>query len=221
MVVERAESLGRVCHSIDLNPVRAGVAGVDQMESDRFGSFARLMHPKEKPVWMDVSVALQAAGGLGDTPKGRAADRNDLGWIVEEVKAGRKPEYLELSKGWAIGGEQFQEELRLRFAEQVENGRAMDPAARKQCGERQWQGELQGLMDRLNEAERRDTRSSAVWKVVVGWSMKSQTDTSNGRLASAFNLGSATSVSKQAGLVRDGRLGTLATRLAERLKSKD
>jgi len=33
----------------------------------------------------------------------------------------------ELSKGWAIGGEQFKEELRLRFAGQVEGERAMDP----------------------------------------------------------------------------------------------
>jgi len=62
---------------------------------------------------------------------------------------------------------------------------------------------------------------SAVWKAVVAWSMKSRTDASNGWLASALNLGSSTYVSKQAGLVRDGRLGTLATRFAKRLISKD
>jgi len=127
----------------------------------------------------------------------------------------------ELSKGWAIGGEQFKEELRLRFAGQVEGERAMDPAARKQWRERQWQGELQGLMARLSEEQRSDTRSTAVRKAEVAWCMKSRTGASSGWLASALSLGSSTYVSKQAGLVRNARLRTLAIRLIKRLKSKD
>jgi len=126
-----------------------------------------------------------------------------------------------LSKGWAIGGEQFKEELRLRFAGQVEGERAMDPAARMQWRERQWQGELQGLMARLSEEQRSDTRSTAVWKAVVACCMKSRTGASSGWLASALSLGSSTYVSKQAGLVRNARLRTLAIRLIKRLKSKD
>jgi len=43
IAVEPGESLGRVCHYIDLCPVRAGVVAVDLMESFRFRSFARLI----------------------------------------------------------------------------------------------------------------------------------------------------------------------------------
>jgi len=221
IVVERGESLGRVCHYIDLNPVRAGVVEVDQLESYRFGSFARLMRPRERPVWLDVSVALQEAGGLRDTPKGRGAYRHYLGWIVEEVKAGREKEYLELSKGWAIGAEEFKEQLRIRFSKQLGSERAMDPAARKEWREQQWQSQLHALLKRLSPEERSDTRSSAAWKAAVAWCMKSRTDATNGWLEAALSLGSPTYVSKQAGLARDGRLGTTAVRLMSKLRSKD
>ncbi len=221
IVVERGEALGRVCHYIDLNPVRAGVVGVDQLESYRFGSFARLMRPRERPVWQDVSVALREAGGLRDTPKGRAAYRSYLGWIVEEVKAGRAEEYLELSEGWAIGGEEFKEQLGLRFSQQRGSERAMDPAARKAWREQQWQTQLHALLKRLSPEDRSDTRSSATWKAVVAWCMKSRTDASNGWLKEALSLGSPTYVSKQAGLARDGRLGPAAVRLIRKLESMD
>jgi len=130
------------------------------------------------------------AGGrrLRDTPKGRGAYRNYLGWIVEEVKAGREKEYLELSKGWR---------------------------------EKQWQSQLHSLLKRLSPEERSDPRSSVAWKAAVAWCMKSRTDATNGRLEAALSLGSPTYVGKQAGLPRDGRLGTTAVRLIRKLRSKD
>lgn len=48
----------------------------------------------------------------GPTARGRAAYREYLGWVVAEMKAGREQQYLQLSKGWAIGGEEFKQGLR-------------------------------------------------------------------------------------------------------------
>jgi len=221
IAVERGEALGRVCHYIDLNPVRAGVVGVDQVESYRFGSFARLMKPKQRPVWLDVSVTLAEAGGLSDTPRGRKAYREFLGWLVEEIKAGREKAYRDLSKGWALGGEDFRQDLRQRYGEHVESERAMDPTARTTWRQQEWRARLESLVRRLSPAERSDTRSSAVWKAVVAERMKSLTEATNAWLATELGIGSAPYVSKQAALARAGKLGPVAAELRQRFHSKD
>lgn len=221
IVVERGEALDRVCHYIDLNPVRAGVVGVDQLESYRFGSFARLMRPKQRPVWLDVGAALAEAGGLSDTPRGRAAYRGFLGWLVEEIKAGQEEAYRELSKGWALGGEDFRQELGRRYGEQVESERAMDPTARKTWREQQWRARLDGLVRGLSPAERAETHSSAAWKAVVAERMKTLTEASNAWLAAELGVGSAPYVSKLAALARDSKLGPVAEALRQRLRTKD
>jgi len=221
IVVEPGGALGRVCHYIDLNPVRAGVVGVDHLEAYAYGSYRRMQRPKERPAWLNVESALRGAGGLRDTPSGRAAYRKYLGWVVEELKAGREREYLNLSKGWVIGEDGFRRELQQRFGPETMSERALDPAGRRAWREGQWSEVLEALLAKLAAEEKTDRRASAVWKAVVAAQMKATTDAGNAWLASKLALSSPTYVSKQAGLARDGRLGPLGNALALRLKSKD
>ncbi|HRE84291.1 MAG TPA: transposase [Opitutaceae bacterium] len=220
IVVEPGEALGRVCHYIDLNPVRAGVVGVDQLESYVYGSYRRLQRPKERTAWQNVEMALQGAGGLRDTASGRAAYRQYLGWVVEELKAGREKKYLNLSKGWVIGGEAFTEDLQKRFGPQLMSARALDSEGRRAWREGQWSQALQVLLKKLPSKDKTDLRASAVWKAVVAAQMKATTDATNAWLASRLTLSSPTYVSKQAGLARDGRLGSVGEALLTKLKSK-
>jgi len=86
---ERGEAIGRVCHYVDLNPVRAGMVGIAQLATCRFGSSLRLHRPNERTVWFAARPALTAAGALSDTKKGHTAYAGYLGWIMGEVEEGR------------------------------------------------------------------------------------------------------------------------------------
>ena len=221
IVVEPGEAMGRVCHYIDLNPVRAGVVKVNQLETYGYGSYRRLQNPRQRPVWQQVGTALEGAGGLPDTARGRAAYREYLGWVVEEMKAGREQHYQQLSKGWAIGGEEFKQGLRQRFGPEKISERAMDPEARRTWREGQWTEALQTLLKKLPAKAKIDQRPSAVWKAVVAAEMKTGTEASNAWLAKKLELSTPTYVSKQAGLARDRKLGPTASALSIRLKRKD
>jgi len=221
IVVEPGEALGRVCHYIDLNPVRAGVVKLDRLETHVHGSYRRLQDPRQRPVWQQAATALQGAGGLPDTPRGRAAYREYLRWVMDEVKAGREEHYRQLGKGWAIGGEEFINGLRRRFGPGTISERAMGPEARKAWREGQWMAALEALLKKLPAKAKVDQRPSAVWKAVVAAEMKARTEASNAWLAKKLALSTPTYVSKQAGLVRDGKMGPAAIALSARFRSKD
>lgn len=105
--VQPGEPLGRVCHYIDLNPVRAGLAAVATLENYEFGSFARLVKPATRPSWFSPHAALTGAGGLADSAPGREKYRAFLQWLQTEIGAGREQEHQRLCAGWAIGEDDF------------------------------------------------------------------------------------------------------------------
>ena len=216
--VQQGEALGRVCHYIDLNPVRAGVVPLAELESYLFGSYRRLWNPKTRPPWLDVHASLSAAGKLADNRKGWTAYRAYLGWIMNVLAAGRVQEFLELSRGIAIGREDFVEKIRTA----IEGGssRNLDSKGKQELKDIRWARQLAGHLNALPEKVRADSRVSAAWKAAVACRMKTVTDVSNGWLARRLGLGSPTYVSKQAGLARRGLLGEETARLLERLKGK-
>jgi len=206
ILVQPGEALGRVCRYIDLNPVRAKIAMVETLETYRHSSFRRLMSPKERPAWLDVRTTLRETGGLVDNPTGRQAYRNALAWLSDEINAGRAPEYQGLSCGWAIGDDEFKQDLRLRFGPAFTDERLLSSLDRTAWREGQWRLQLNARLNALPGEERNDQRPSAAWKATLASEMKLTTDVSNGWLAQALGMSSAAFVSKQAGLARRGLL---------------
>ena len=90
LVVEPGHSFARVCHSIHLNPVRAGVVTADR--DYRWSSLPEFLKGK-RPPWLEGSTVLCSAGDLPDTPAGwkqyaaylesTASDRT-AGWEVAQ-----------------------------------------------------------------------------------------------------------------------------------------
>lgn len=218
IVVEPGKALGQVCHYIDLNPVRAGIVEVEQLQSYAYGSYRRLWKPKSRPEWLSVRAALSAAGGLADTAKGHAAYRGYLRWMTDALKAGREQDFLELSRGMAIGSEGFLQDARLQQAKSVE--RNLDAKGKRQWKEQQWSRQLEGMLKCLPVKSRIDQRVSAGWKAAVACQMKTRTDAENAWLAKALDMSSPTFVSKQAGLARRRLLGDAVEDLLTKLKCK-
>lgn len=90
ILVEPGKALGRVCHYIDLNPVRARICSVGHLQGYRFGSYYRLHHRSLRPGWYDPKTALTIAAQLADTKKGLAAYSDYLKWLTQEFKAGKE-----------------------------------------------------------------------------------------------------------------------------------
>jgi len=206
ILVEKGEALGRVCHYIDLNPVRAGMVEIAQLATYRFGSYLRLRRPNERPMWFDPRSSLTAAGGSSDTKKGHTAYAGYLGWIMGEIEAGRGKEFLLLSKGMAIGSEDFVQGIHARLKESAAIDRTLDALGKRQRRERSWDAHLRKLTKEVGRKERADTRVSALWKAVLALRMKTETDVANAWLAEKLGMGSPTYVSKQVGLARAGQL---------------
>lgn len=218
IAVEPGKALGQVCHYIDLNPVRAGIVEVGRLESYPFGSYRQLWKPKTRPEWLSVRATLSAAGGLSDNARGWAAYRGYLQWMMKELKAGREQDFLELSRGMAIGSEGFVEQIRLKQAEG--SSRNLDTKGKRQLKEQEWSRQLAASMKRIPAKMRGDTRVSAGWKAAVACCLKARTDVTNNWLAKSLNLGSSTYASKQAGLARRALLGAEMAELVAKLNSK-
>ncbi len=200
VLVEPGDSLGQVCHYIELNPVRAGILPAAQLQCYRFGSFMRLWEPKQRPEWYVPVTGLSGAGGLADTPKGRAKYRDYLEWLSREIEQGREQAYLNLSKGWAIGSEGFLAEVSAKY--KGVQDQTWDGASKREWRERQWDRYLAKLLKGIPARERKDPRPSAHWKAQVALKMKAETDASNGWLAEKLKMSTPTFVSKQVGLAR-------------------
>lgn len=201
ILVEPGDALGRVCHYIELNPVRAGIVPAEQLEAYRFGSFMRLWEPKRRPSWYEAATSLKAAGGLADSPKGRSRYRDYLAWLDDETKQGREEEYQRLSEGWAIGSEEFVAELLDKHQTTV-NDQTWDGRSKREWREGQWERHLKALLQPIPAKLRHDQRVSARWKAETAWRMKTETDASNEWLAQRLSMSTPTYVSKMVGLVR-------------------
>jgi len=149
---------------------------------------------------------LLEAGGLTDTPAGRAAHAKYLAWQAAEGPAGKNAAYVAMSRGWALGSADFKANL---IADHVlpETSRAWDLVGAREIREVKRAGALAGALRLLGRtaAEASADRKSAPWKVAVAAHLKATTQADNRWLAARLHLGSPTGVSFLTGKLRRGQ----------------
>jgi putative transposase len=207
LLVDEGSSLGPLCDYLHLNPVRAGVATVATLPEVPYSSYWHLWRPKGRPGFLRVQTALEEAGELADTPAGRTAYAAHLEWQAAEGPAGRNKAYANLSRGWALGPQEFKADL-VREHQLAADARALEAGGATEVRALHWQAALEAALALLPVAARSgagSARKSAGWKVAVAAHLKATTDVSNGWLAERLEMGSAVYVSKHVGRLR--RLG--------------
>ena len=223
LLVEPGEALGLVCHYIHLNPVRAEVVPVEQLSRYRASSYWHLGRDK-RPDGLRVTAALAEAGGLADSPAGRATYAKYLTWQAAEGPAGRNAAYMAMSRGWALGGEDFKANLQAEH-ELPETSRAWDAEGRRELREHEWGVALDRALRAVGHTatEALTERKSAAWKVAVAAHLKVTTQVENRWLAEKLHMGSAVAVSHHTGQLRRGRnpaATLIRAEIAERLNIK-
>ena len=212
--VEEGESLGPLCHYIHLNPVRAGLLAVEQLHEHRASSYWHLWQ-SERPKFLRVTTALAAAGRLADTEGGRAAYARYLVWEAAEGPAGKNRAYVSMSKGWALGSDDFKEDL-LQEHDLAAESRAWESAGVREIREAKWAAALAAILRSVGktEPEAQVERKSAPWKAAVAAQMKQQTQADNTWLGLRLHMGGRVAVSRYVARFRQNQTSEAATPLA-------
>ncbi len=197
LIVEPGEGLGRLCHYIHLNPVRAQLCPVAELAAWEWSSYRWLSQPKQRADWYTPEAALAHAGELADTPKGRA---KYLTWVCEDEPTRKALQFERMSSGWVIGSAAFRKELvqehRVAAAELAlgrgdQENRDLAEALRQECLTKALRQVGKQRVDLVRDGK------SAPWKVAVAAIMKRRTTVTNRWLSEQMHLGNMHEVSRK------------------------
>ncbi|OIQ82275.1 transposase IS200 like protein [mine drainage metagenome] len=196
-VLENEAALAAVAHYIHLNPVEAGLVGVERLEDYRDSSFAGLLDPKLRSGCLEVSVFLRHAGELADTKRGRECYRAYLAFVAADEEEKKRLEFDHACQGWAMGSEAWKRALVKEHKDRLD-GEAGGEAESREARDLMWLALLEQGLKRLKrgpEDVKRD-RKSAAWKVALAAQLRSLGHVKNGWLAKHLNMGAPAGVSR-------------------------
>jgi putative transposase len=198
LLVEPGEALGRVCHYIHLNPVRARL--VKPTEAGRYSWSSLPKFTGQRPAWLHPETVLAEAGGLADTPKGWIKYLGYLEFLAEDEPTKKSLVAEKLSRGWCVGGPEFKAEMKkehlVRGAE-LERFAGLEPAAVQAERAALWEERLQALAKVAKlELTKLPAPKSHRDKVRLAAALKQSTSVPNGWLAQRLGMGQPASVSQ-------------------------
>ena len=176
--VEPGHALAQVAHYLHLNPVRARVVGAARLAEFRWSSlwwFAQ----RERPACLVAETVL-----------------------AEEDTKRRGEKFGRLSRGWAVGTEDFKAGLKKQLTRDADSTERLKllgggPGARRQLCEETWEEALRKLAKRQRtNLAALPAQKSAPEKVRLAAAMKTTTSVSNGWLAERLAMGEPASVSQ-------------------------
>lgn len=200
LIVEKDAYLGSLLHYVHLNPVRAGICGVETLKNYRWSSYWYLFEPRSRPDFLNSAEALVRAGDFPDNPRGRQQYQDFLRWISEDDKVRKEMAFDRMSRGWALGSKKFKREI-LGSDGLLKDGNSdaikLEGADLQEANELIWMEHLQaGLRAaRKNGESIRSARKSADWKVWIASELKKRTSAPNTWIARELNMGVPQAVS--------------------------
>ncbi|NBB80650.1 MAG: transposase [Verrucomicrobia bacterium] len=197
-------AIGPVCHYIHLNPVRAGL--VESSDLERYGasSFHRFWHPRRRRSHESFALALNSAGGLADTPKGRRLYGDYLGWLAEEDKEQKRLGFERMCRGWVKGTRDFRKAVLADLKSDA--GRRVTEAEAAEMREPRWERAVSNLLERLDRSEEELAQSpkGAPWKVAMARLLRERYLTPNSWIAERLHMGKVSTVQSAVSRHRSG-----------------
>lgn len=193
LIIEDGHGLLNVVDYIHLNPVRAGVVGVNELKSYSNSSFPKFF-TKNRHAALRNDVFLHEAGGLKSTPAGMRSYHQHLKLIMAENPKEREKIFKGLSRGWFIGSKEGKQHLQ----SQVRRGVAhANNEARGQLESMRTDALLLSSLKTLNKHPRdiEADKKSASWKLAIASFLKSQTGIKNLQLCQLLNMGHPSTMS--------------------------
>jgi len=198
LLVEPGEGLGRVCHYIHLNPVRARLCAVADLSKYQWTSLSWLYGAKTLPEWYDARPALDHAGGLVPTAAGKKRYIEYLAWLMEDEPEKKRQQFDRMSQGWLIGTREFSQAMAQEHRELLARGPQL-ASELNTLREAAWEEALRAA---LREAQRPNAQlrlagKSVEWKLRLAAQLRRTTTATNRWLGIRLNLGSRDEVSRK------------------------
>jgi REP element-mobilizing transposase RayT len=198
LLVEPGEALGRVCHYIHLNPVRAKL--VKPAEAVKYPWSSLPKFAANRPDWLDPVTVLAEAGGLPDTPRGWQKYLGYLEFLAEDEPARKALVADNISRGWCVGGRSFKAEMRrehLARGAELERFAGLEPEAVQAERTERWEEQLLSLarLAKIN-LPKLPAQKSHPDKVRLAAALKQSTSVPNGWLAQRLKMGQPASASQ-------------------------
>lgn len=202
-----ADAVGPVCHYIHLNPVRAGLVAAPELEKYAASSFHQLWYPTKRWPFLVSSTAMEKAGGLADTPKGRRSYCDYLAWLSEDDPERKRLGFDRMCRGWVQGSKDFRKAILDDLKDEV--SLKVVEAEAEELREPLWERRLSSGLDALgkSEAELLSARKGSDWKVALARYLRESCLAPNRWLAERLNMGTAKSVSSRVSFHRQTENG--------------
>jgi len=209
LLVEESSYLGALLHYVHLNPVRAQLCPLSELQNYRWSSYWYLNEPRKRPKFLKAKTALECAGGLKDSPRGRQSYADYLAWLSTNEAAQKEMAFEKMTRGWALGSAEFKKELLEEGAGRDEQGSSSNPEAFEgedlaEVNQMRWSRRLAAALHEIGKSQEdlKASPKSADWKVMVASAMKRHTSAPNPWLARELNMGVPHGVSRYVGLFR-------------------
>lgn len=225
LLLEPGDALGRVCHYIHLNPVRAGVVPPDKAIEYPWSSLPRWSDPA-RPAWLEASVVLGEAGGLPDTKAGWKKYLGYLEFLATDEAKQKELVARKLSRGWCVGSREFHREMVERAAQRgmeldIERFAGLEPEEVEVERAAGWEKRLLAFAAAAKiDLTKLPAKKSDPDKALLAAAMKRSTSAANAWLAERLAMGEPASASQFARrwlLTESGRAAT--ERLLSRVKT--
>ena len=189
-----SDALGPVSHYIHLNPVRAGLVSVEQLQDFVDSSFHQMWHPRRRWSFCRFDCFLEAAGGLVDKPRDRVLYRDYLAWLSSEPSERKRLGFENMVRGWVKGSRDFKQAVLKDLSDaQIQKVVEFDAAEMR---EPRWERAVIRALESLGrtDSELRTEAKGAEWKVAVARHLRERCLTPNRWIAERLNMGATSSV---------------------------
>ena len=195
LIVEPGPSLLRVANYIHLNPVRAGLADIDHLESHELSSFPKMLK-RQVRTGLIRDVFLKEAG-FADSVAGMKQYRTYLKLQDEADPEKQNDLHRELIRGWMVGSDEYRDQLKQRWAG-VSKKSDWGGDAIWSLAEGRWQAVLeQALEDEGKTAKDIATAPKlSEWKIRISRLLRAKTDATTTWIAQKLNMGHASNISR-------------------------
>jgi len=203
LIVDEENHLGSLLDYVHLNPVRTKIQDIETLERYRWSSYWYLRNRKKRPEFLKCENALYYAGKWPDNTIGYQYYKEHLKWLSNNDQAQKNACFDKMSRGWAIGEDNFRSRVLERFGlDKATPG--TERITQDQCGDIKavnmdiWNKVLSKCLKTLNKdnSSINTDLKSAEWKVQIAAVMKKKTSATNVWLSRQLNMGASQGLSR-------------------------
>jgi REP element-mobilizing transposase RayT len=199
LLVEEGRTLLGLVNYIHLNPVRAGIVGIEELRNYRWSSYPKYFERNVKAPL--VRGEFLSALEFPDNIRGMKQYEEHLIWSEEGERKKRDEMQKRYCRGWAVAGAEYRKELKKMYGGLEKAGEAVG-AEYGELKEAKWERVLVEELKRERKSLKNAAaeRKASQWKVRIAGVLRQKTTATNGWIADQLCMGHPSRVRN---LIRD------------------